>query len=115
MPLYQVSYKVNSRSYNTDMEAKNIDAVKKLFSELSVGHITEIKEYVYFGEVKKFDTNPDYNRSITCYCNFDDRFPIKVKIPKLKPEKDKLDIRDYLSSFYRGLKYIKFYFGESIS
>ena len=84
MSFYQVKTRVNSQVINTDVEADNVEDVKRFYDSLSVGSIEEIKKYVYVNKVsfKEYDLR-DY-RYATVKLSFLNRPQIVVKIPKLK-------------------------------
>ena len=99
MPFYQVKYQVNTKNYNTDIEAPNIDAVKRVFEDLTVAHILEIKEYQYINKPDYFETRKNY-LNYTIYFNYSNRPPIIVKLPKLKQGKKIEQVLDYLKGLY---------------
>ncbi|NPA59773.1 MAG: hypothetical protein GXO30_04835 [Epsilonproteobacteria bacterium] len=106
MPLYQVKYKVNSRTYNSDIEAKDLDSVKALFKKLSVAQILEIKEYLYFDTPVKFDVD-DYNRTAKLSLYFSNDVPRFIKIPRIKKNILFDRLESYLSGLFKNLEYLK--------
>jgi hypothetical protein len=108
MPHYQVKYKVNSRTYNSDIESPSLDNVKSLFSDLTVAKILEIKEYLYTNTPDNFD-NPNYVGYMTFYINFKDRPSIKINIPKFKKNKTSDDVISILKTMYKNIDSINHY------
>jgi hypothetical protein len=109
MPNYQVKYRVNSRTYNTDIEARDVNSVIRVFDDLTVSHIEQIKEYKYYGRVDTFEDRSRYT-NYTIYFNYKNKESIKISLPKMRKNKKIEEAIAYLKTIYPNPDSINYHF-----
>jgi len=104
MALFQVQVNANHQTRSSEIEAEDKDKIIEFYDRLSVAEVLKIRRYVY--------VNPDKPDSIMSYTNryasvtvvFDNRSPIKLKIPSLKVGISDQDIIAVVRNLYRNVK-----------
>jgi len=103
MSIYQVKYRANNQTINTNIEADSLDNVFSFFRAVCVGEILQIAEYMTIEN--KFKVKKDYSASRYCSVSlfFKDGTIKKIKIPALKSNKNLSDIRGLMMSLYKNV------------
>lgn len=98
--LYQVVYKLNSRTYTENFYSKNLEELKRFFNNYVAGELVEIRDFEYSGLSLKEDDGNYYKR--ISFKIIDTNKESLSFIPKVKKTKDLKIIKQTI------LNYLKF-------
>lgn len=97
--LYQVVYKLNSRTYTENFYSNNIEALIKFFNKNVAGELVEIREYKLTNMSTKLDDG-NYHKRVSISIT-DDNKQTKTFIPNVKKNKTFEEIKNSIVSFLK--------------
>ena len=109
MALYQATYKQNSRTHSSNIEASSVESVKQIFKALTSSSLFEIKEYLYVSNSSFMDRlssdNNNYrgNAKISVYFKDDSR-PVFLRIPKIKKTVSDKELVSAVKNLYKNVE-----------
>lgn len=97
--LYQVVYKLNSRTYTENFYSNNIQALINFFDKKIAGELVEVREYKLTNLSTKLDDGNYYKRVSLSF--LDEKKQFKTFIPNIKKNKSIDELKSFIVNYLR--------------
>ena len=97
--MYQVVYKLNSRTYTENFYSNNIQALINFFDKKIAGELVEVREYKLTNLSTKLDDGNYYKRVSLSF--LDEKKQFKTFIPNIKKNKSIDELKSFIVNYLR--------------